>query len=35
MLKKRGVRGDFYFLENEGHLLSEPFKEKIKELLKN
>ena len=35
ILKKRGLRGNFYLLENEGHLLSEPFKEKIKELLKN
>lgn len=35
ILKKRGIKGNFYFIENEGHLLSEPIKEKIQELLKD
>ena len=33
ILKNRGVNGKFYFIENEGHHLNEPFKEKIKELI--
>lgn len=34
ILKKRGVVGNFYFIENEGHLLTDPIKEKIRELVK-
>lgn len=35
VLKKRGTKGNFYFIENEAHLLSEPIKKKVQELLKS
>jgi predicted esterase len=35
ILKKRGIKGNFYYIENQGHLLTEPIKEKIQELLKD
>ncbi len=33
VLKRKGISGDFYTLENEGHRLTNPFKEKIQKLL--
>ena len=33
VLKDRGASGDFYILKNEGHRLTLPFREKIRELI--